>query len=175
MQDDFFDEVNEGEEWKPFFTTHKKLQKKAKEIFHLLLALKESFSEEELEKDSPHAYHLMMENITKVMAKLAGAQAVHDMYHALMENAVLVKVNMRELQVQLFSAKEFYNGDATYLQVIRDETEIFKELFIEWRKTFDPSQDLPDDWHLFNDPDSFPKEDGDKDFNADNFFGEQED
>lgn len=67
----------------------------------------------------------MLENITSVMAKLRGARVMDNMYHGIMENAVLVKVNMTELEVQLFAAREFYAGDKNYLQVIKDEIDDF--------------------------------------------------
>lgn len=167
--DDYMDDEMQSDQWKPFYQAHKKLSEKAREMFHLILALKESFSDKELEEDHHHPYHLMMENITMAMAKLAGAKVMEDLYHGLMENAVLIKVNMTELNVQVFAAREFYNGDPTYLQVIKDELEEFRKLFIEWRNTFDSAKDQPDEWHLFNDPGSFPKDD--EPFDPNEFLG----
>lgn len=149
------DSLDDGESWQPFFIQHKQLSQKAKEIFMLLNVLEESFPKNELE-DRLHPVYLMQENIVKARAKLAGAKALREIYHALMENAVLVKVNMTELKTQLFAAEEFYTSHKDYLDIIRKELDDFRLLFVEWVKTFDPGQDMPDEWHLFNDPDSFP-------------------
>lgn len=155
LNDEDYSDDADTEKWKPFFQQHKKLTLKAREIFTLLRALEESFPKDELE-DRYHPVYLMQENIMKAQAKLAGAESLNNLYRALMENAVLVKVNMSELKVQLFSASEFYTSDKDYLSVIKKEVEEFRLLFVEWIKTFDSSVDLPDEWHLFNDPDSFP-------------------
>lgn len=146
---------DDGENWKPFFVQQQKLAQKAREIFILLNALEESFPKNERE-DHSHPIYLMQENIMKASAKLAGAKALRKIYHQLMVNAVLVKVNMTELKTQLFAAEEFYTSHRDYLDIIKREIDDFRLLFIEWVKTFDPSEDMPDEWHLFNDPTSFP-------------------
>ena len=43
--------------------------------------------------------------------------------------------------------------------MMKVESAVFKELFIQWIKAFDKTNDLPDDWHLFNDPSTFPDDD----------------
>ncbi|WP_157558070.1 hypothetical protein [Niabella aurantiaca] len=164
--DDFFGA--EGEEWKPFHRLQRQLAKKARELLHLIMSLEASF--EIGEKERTHPVHLMMENISVTSAKLSGAKVLYDVYHALMENAVLVKVNMTELKVQLFAAGEFYKGDKEYLDIIKEEVESFRLLFIQWIKTFDKSKDYPDDWHLFNDPADFPPDDEDGDFDPRDFL-----
>ncbi|MFZ4768829.1 MAG: hypothetical protein ACOYLO_01525, partial [Ferruginibacter sp.] len=42
-----------------------------------------------------------------------------------------------------------------YTEVLKEEIKIFKMLFIDWVGSFEKEKDLPDDWHLFNDPNSF--------------------
>lgn len=152
----------EGEEWKPFHRLQRQLAKKARELLHLIMSLEASF--EIGENERAHPVHLMMENISVASVKLSGAKVLDDVYHALMENAVLVKVNMKELKVQLFAARELYRGDKEYLDVIKEEVEAFRLLFIQWVATFDKTKDYPDDWHLFNNPDDFPPDDEEEDF-----------
>jgi len=57
--------------------------------------------------------------------------------------------------------------ETKYTEVLKKEIETFKALFIQWIRSFDKSNDLPDDWHLFNDPSTFPEDD--EPFDPDNF------
>jgi len=161
-KDDFF---NEGESWKPFHQCHRRLVSKAKEINDLICRLGDSFPD--IKEDGFHPVTLMQDNMIMIQAKLAGAQVLHNIYHKLMENAVLIRVNMEEIKVQLFAAIHMHDGDENYVQVVKDEITAFRLLFIAWVQTFDRSKDFPDEWHLFNDPDSFPKDD--EPFNRDDF------
>ncbi|SDC48634.1 hypothetical protein [Niabella drilacis] len=165
MEDDLFEE---GEQWKPFFRLQKQLSAKARKLLQLVLSLEASFEIDEQEQT--HPVHLMMQHISVASAKLSGAKMLYDVYHALMENAVLVKVNLTELKVQLFAAKEFYKGNREYLEVIKEEVEAFRLLFIQWVKTFDKTKDYPDEWHLFNDPADFPPDDSEEDFDPRDFL-----
>ena len=49
--------------------------------------------------------------------------------------------------------------EKNYVALLKDEIEIFKQIFIQWVTSFNKEKDLPDDWHLFNDPGSFPAAD----------------
>ncbi|WP_300596208.1 hypothetical protein [Niabella sp.] len=164
--DDFFEEASEAR--KPFYRLQQQLAKKARELLNLVMSLEASFEIEEPERH--HPVYRMMEHISVASAKLGGAKVLYDVYHALMENAVLVKVNMTELKAQLFAAREFYKGDKEYLDVIKDEVEAFRLLFIQWVKTFDKHSDYPDDWHLFNNPEDFPPDDTETDFDPRDFL-----
>ena len=91
-----------------------------------------------------------------------------NVYCLVMERAVIIKVNVRELKTQPWACEELHGIENKYIAVLRDEIEIFKQIFIQWVSCFDKENDLPDDWHLFNDPASFP--DDDELFDADDFF-----
>jgi hypothetical protein len=58
--------------------------------------------------------------------------------------------------------------EAKYLDVLRNEIDAFREIFVKWVTSFDKNNDLPDEWHLFNDPSSFPEDD--EPFDAKSFF-----
>lgn len=147
--------------------------KKARELLELVISLEVGFDIGGQERT--HPVHLMMQHISVVNAKLSGVKMLYDIYHALMENAVLVKVNMTDLRAQLFAAREFYQGNGEYLDVINSEVEGFRLLFIQWVKTFDKTKDDPDEWHLFNDPADFPPGDPDEDFDPHDFLPDPDD
>ena len=99
-----------------------------------------------------------MENAIKIPAKIKGAMAM-DVYSLMMENAVIIKVNILELKAQLWACKELHGIEAQHLDVLKNEITAFQEIFIRWVSSFDKTNDLPDEWHLFNDPSSFPADD----------------
>ena len=49
--------------------------------------------------------------------------------------------------------------EKNYVALLKDEIEIFKQIFIQWVTSFNKEKDLPDDWHFFNDSGSFPAAD----------------
>ena len=57
--------------------------------------------------------------------------------------------------------------EQTYIDVLRNEIEAFRKIFIDWVAAMDKETDLPDEWHLFNDPANFPEDD--EPFNPDSF------
>lgn len=156
--DNLWEPESEGE--KIFFEKHKILRQKAWEIFDLVLRLKDSLPEGDEDMLDPVV--MMQDNIQRASAKLAGAKALYSIYSALMVNAVLVRVNMEEMKVMCFSATEMFSHiEKSYVQVIKDEIENFRILFVDWVKTFDKTLDYPDEWHLFNNPEDFPPDDED--------------
>jgi len=66
-----------------------------------------------------------------------------------MENAVLVKVAARNLLTQASGLKMMFLVDERYLQVLRNEIEEFRFMFVEWVQSFDKSKDIQDNWGLF--------------------------
>ena len=83
------------------------------------------------------------------------------------------KVNAVELRTALWSCSTMHDIEQKYVDVIRDEIENFRKIFINWIGVFDKTNDLPDEWHLFNDPASFPEDD--EPFDPNDFFNNQDD
>jgi hypothetical protein len=106
-------------------------------------------------REAEFTSQVMMENATIVPGKIKGALGM-DVYSLKMENAVIIKVNIMQLKVQLWSCEAIHELERKYLDVLRDEIEAFRQIFIKWVTSFDKSNDLPDEWHLFNDPATFP-------------------
>lgn len=115
----------------------------------------------------------MMENALLIPAKIAGAQAV-ELYDLKMENATLIRKAARELYVYAGSlAHEETIEDQDYIQLLRNEIEEFRLLFIDWVENFDVWNYIKDNWGLFNPPGiSAHDKDPDDDipFNPDDFF-----
>lgn len=129
----------------------KKLQalpvyQKAEEILELterIVNLFESGGMEEMHRS------MMLEDAMILQVKIAGAQAMDD-YILKMENAVIIKIHARSLLATTSSLKYMETIDTRYLQLLRDEIEAFRLLFLKWVNSFqiDTTKD-PDGWGLF--------------------------
>jgi hypothetical protein len=170
--DDFHDrEDDDNESWKPIKVHAKELFRKAVDIHNITQTICDLLPEE----DNGFTEGLMLQNASVIMAKIKGATAVDDVYSIVMESAVIIKVNICELKAQLWACKEIHGVEEKYTEVLKKEIEAFKEIFIKWVSCFDKTKDLPDDWHLFNNPADFPEDD--EPFDPDDFLndGDEED
>jgi len=171
----FFDAENfnddagdsDSENWKPVKQFGNELFKKAIDILNLTETICDLLPGD----GDDHAEitkRLMLENAMIVPAKIKGALGVDEVYSIVMESAVIIKVNICQLKAQLWACKAIHDVDEKYLEVLYDEIEKFKKIFIQWVSSFDKENDLPDEWHLFNDPALFP--DDDEPFDAKGFM-----
>ena len=149
---------DDGDEdfWKPIKVAGRELYNKSIDILNLSSGICDLLDDAE---DGKLTQQLMMENAIRIPAKIRGGMAVDDIYSLVMENAVIIKVNVSELKAQLWACEQLNGIEKKYVDVLKEEIEIFKSLFINWVKCFDRNNDLPDDWWLFNDPDNFKEED----------------
>jgi hypothetical protein len=150
---------------KPVNIYGQELFKKAIDILNITTTITDLLPEQPEERASTAA--LMLENAYKIPAKIKGAMGM-EYYSLMMENAVVIKVNVMELKTQLWACEAIHGIEKKYTDVLKNEIAAFKELFIQWIKAFDKTNDLPDDWHLFNDPSTFP--DDDEPFDPNKFF-----
>ncbi|MES2543279.1 MAG: hypothetical protein V4548_00215 [Bacteroidota bacterium] len=121
----------------------------------------------------------MYENALIIPAKIAGAEA-GDLYDLRMENAAIIRKAARELYVQAGSLRfEEDIIDIEYIDLLRNEIDEFRLLFIDWVAGFDQWNYIKDSWGLFN-PSGVNAHDKDPDddipFNPDDFlnFDDQE-
>ena len=119
--------------------------RKAKELLEITQAIVATIDPEE---DVLMMHEQMIANAMMLAPKIVGAEG-GDLYTLRMENAVLVKIHARELLAQTSYCKAEKLADRAYLQVLRDEIEAFRELFVEWVSNFDKDNDVPDEWGLF--------------------------
>ena len=160
-----YDDDENADAWKPVKIHGNALFKKSIDILNITRTIGDLLADAEGGEDTAR---LMMDNAMIVPAKIKGAMSMDDVYSLVMERAVIIKVNITELKTQLWACEEIHGIEKKYIAVLKDEIEIFKQLFILWVTSFDKEKDLPDDWHLFNDPASFPADD--EPFDADDFL-----
>jgi hypothetical protein len=164
MEDD--DEESKSENWKPVKKFGKELYRKSIDILNLAQTMSDMLPDED-DDDPTATKHLIMQNAYLVPAKIQGAMAM-EYYSLMMENAVIIKVNICQLREQLWACKEFHGIEQQYIDVVRNEIEAFRKIFINWVTSIDKENDLPDEWHLFNDPSTFPEDD--EPFDPKDFF-----
>jgi hypothetical protein len=115
----------------------------------------------------------MMEDAMMIAAKISGAEAV-DLYDIKMENAAIIRKCARELYVRAGSLRfEEDIKDKEYIELLPNEIEEFRLLFIDWVASFDQWNYIIDRWELFNPPGvSAHDKDPDDDipFNPKDFF-----
>ena len=170
-------EEEENEE----FNNYKKLPvyKKAMEIIDLTDKVS-NFINESIDKNLEDTELMMAKsyvddivgNAYIIAAKIAGADAV-DLYDLKMENAATIRKAAREIGVNCTGLKMFKIDGFDYLDLLREEIELFRIEFAEWVKTFDPWDYIIDRWGLFNPPGvNYDDHDPDDDipFNPEDFF-----
>lgn len=162
--DDFDDDDNDDKS-QPIYIYGQRLFKKAIDIVNITTTICDLLPEEPGERTGTAS--MMLDNAYRIPAKIKGAMAL-DVYSLMMENAVVIKVNVVELKTQLWACSALHGVEKKYTEILEKEIAAFKALFIQWVKAFDKTNDLPDDWHLFNDPSSFPEDA--PPFNASDFF-----
>ena len=150
---DFGEEEENAENWKPLKLYGNSLFKKGIDILNLTESLCDVLPEND---HSESTKRMMLQNAMAVPSKIKTAMAVDEIYSFVMENAVLIKINMVQLQEQLWALSALHNVEEKYLNVLRNEIEQFRKIFITWISYFEKGSDFPDDWHLFNDPSNFP-------------------
>ncbi len=133
------------------------IYKKAKEIETIAKSLIELVRESEL----PYADDLdheiikdklleMEENALEIPALIAEASVSTMPYDFRMENAVFVKSAALELLSDVLYFEEMGLKDIDYLDLLHEEVEALRVLFIEWIKTFDLWKYEGEDWGLFS-------------------------
>ena len=93
----------------------------------------------------------MLEDAALLTVKIAGAEG-GDLYDLRMECAAIIRKAARDLIVHCRGLDMFGFKETRYLDLIRDEIEQFRLLFIDWVATFDMWNYEVDRWGLFNPP-----------------------
>lgn len=145
---DFGEEEENADNWKPVKVLGNALFKKAINILNLTQSLCDVLPDNSHSEVTKQA---MLECAMIAPAKVKSAQVVDEIYSLVMENAVLIKVNMVQLKDQLWACSAIHEVEKKYLDVLRNEIEEFRKIFIQWVGTFEKENDYPDEWHLFND------------------------
>lgn len=153
------------------------LYQKAEQIFKITQGLVEIVpAENQFLQET--TVRFMLEDAMIIPTKIAGAQGV-ELYDLKMENATIIRKAARDLYVQAGSLR-FHEDvqDKDYINLLRDEIDEFRLLFIDWVASFDVWNYIKDDWGLFNPPgvsahDKDP--DDDIDYNPEDLFDFEDD
>jgi hypothetical protein len=154
--EDFDDEIDRDQEtWKPERQFGKELFRKSIDILNLVETIASMLQAPEGEPEKRSCAR-MTSSAMIIPPKIKGALCV-DAYSVKMECAVLIKTHMCDLRSEIRIAEQFENLDKDYVDVMRNEIDSFRKIFVQWVDSFDRDEDYPDEWHLFNNPDDFPK------------------
>jgi hypothetical protein len=132
------------------------IYKKAKDIQTLVESLIELVRESDFPKADDFDLDLIREKLTEMEENaqeipiLISEASLSTMpYDFRMENAVFVKSAALELIEDVLYIEEMGLKDIDYLDLLYDEVEALRVLFIEWIKTFDLWKYEGEDWGLF--------------------------
>lgn len=143
------DDDDDGDDWKvkPMRDAARPLMKLAMQIIKTTQAIVETIPDDN--EMMAHHKSWMMENAFKLGPKIAGAVG-SESYMIMMENAVIIKVNARELRTQCMGLEMFDYEHPEYLDTLRSEIDAFQKQFVVWVRTFRKEDDMhPDGWGLF--------------------------
>ncbi|WP_131539404.1 hypothetical protein [Pedobacter nototheniae] len=91
--------------------------------------------------------NLIMQNVLIICPKIVGAEGA-DIYVLRMENASIIRANCRELEIQIEAADMLEICAPEYKNIVFNELEKFRIIFIEWVKHFEKDE-IKDDWGLY--------------------------
>jgi hypothetical protein len=141
---------NEGESWKPNPTKDacKKLYAKWSEIAGMLRgALSEEFAENDEKDFHQNNIAIIIRDAYEVGAKIRSSETI-GIYIGRMENAAIIRKNAQFIKSSLLFVEEENIIEKNYCKIIRNEIDIFRQLFKEWVATFTKDK-FEDEWGLF--------------------------
>ncbi|MEZ4792804.1 MAG: hypothetical protein R2783_04885 [Gelidibacter sp.] len=130
---------------------------KAKEIQQLVFSLVALIEESELpdaqeiELDLLEGDLFAMKSFTsEILSGISIGSCSIFPYDMKMESAVIVRKATKSLLSFAYGIEDMGLKDIDYLDLLYEEIEAFRELFVEWVKTFDLWKYDDDNWGLFN-------------------------
>lgn len=118
----------------------------AGQLYDVVNGIVETFSSND--EISLHYKEVMLSDVRKLRNRIIATEDAEH-FSLKMENAVLVKVAAQNLLAQEAGLNLLNLADPSYLEVLRNEIETFRLLFIDWTNSFDRSRDMDDGWNLF--------------------------
>ena len=152
--DNYRDEDEEGEEWKPNPTreTCKALYEQWQQVMIVLNGAMDSMNTNTGENSfSPEHWEdikgMIVGDAYQVAAKIKSSET-GDMYMLRMENASIIRKNAQFIKSNMLTMMMEGAIEESYGQIIRDEIDKFRELFKQWVGTFEKDE-FEDEWGLF--------------------------
>jgi hypothetical protein len=151
--DDFRDEEEEGEEWKPNATRDacKAMYQQWQQVMIMLNGAIDTMVMEEKEdgfsKEHWEDYKgMILGDAFQVAVKIKSSEV--GLYTIRMENASIIRKNAQFIKSSMLTMMAEEVIEESHGQVIRDEIDKFRELFKIWVSTFEKDE-FEDEWGLF--------------------------
>lgn len=151
--EEFRDEDEEGEEWKPNPTRDacKALYQQWQQVMIVLNGAMDSMTVEEKEDGFPADYWedhkaMILGDAFQVAVKIKSSEV--GLYTIRMENASIIRKNAQFIKSSMLTMMAEKVIEEAHGQVIRDEIDKFRELFRIWAGTFEKDE-YEDEWGLF--------------------------
>ncbi len=151
--EEFRDEDEEGEEWKPNPTRDacKALYQQWQQVMIVLNGALESMTIEEKEGGFPADYWedhsaMILGDAFQVAVKINSSEV--GLYTVRMENASIIRKNAQFIKSSMLTMMSEEVIEKAHGQVIRDEIDKFRELFKIWVSSFEKDE-YEDEWGLF--------------------------
>lgn len=141
--------IDDGEDWKvqPMRDAAQILLKQSLQILKTTQAIVETIADDNIMMVEYKTW--MMENAYKIPPKIVGAVGTEE-YMLMMENAVVIKLNARELITHCSGLEMFDYEHQEYVDTLRIELEAFQKQFVIWVRTFRKEDPIwPDGWGIF--------------------------
>lgn len=153
--DDFRDEDEEGESWKPNPTRDacKALYQQWQQVMIVLNGALDSMSIVEKEDGFPAEYWedhkaMLLGDAFQVAVKVQSSEA-GNMYMIRMENAGIIRKNAQFIKSAMLTMMSEEVIEEAHGRVIREEIDKFRLLFKTWVSTFEKDE-FDDEWGLYN-------------------------
>jgi hypothetical protein len=144
---------HEAEEWKPNPTSDacKKLYKQWQQVMTLVIGAIDCIQAEEKEDSFPPAYWenhkaMILGDGFQAGAKIRSSEV--GLYVIRMENASIIRKNAQFIKSSVLGMMIETVIDEEHGNVIRDEIDVFRDLFKQWVGTFQKDE-YEDEWGLF--------------------------
>lgn len=153
--DDFRDEDEEGESWKPNPTRDacKALYEQWQQVMIVLNGALDSMNIEEKEGGFPPDYWeehkaMLLGDAFQVAVKVQSSES-GNLYMIRMENAGIIRKNAQFIKSAMLTMMSEEVIEETHGRVIREEIDKFRLLFKTWVSTFQKDE-FDDEWGLYN-------------------------
>jgi hypothetical protein len=151
--DDFKDEDDEGEEWKPNPTKEacKNLYNQWQQVMIVLNGALDSTVIEEKKDGFPADYWedhkaMLLGDAFQIAVKIKSSEA--GLYTIRMENASIIRKNAQFIKSSMLTMMSEGVMEEAHGYIIREEIDKFRELFKIWVSTFQKDE-YEDEWGLF--------------------------
>jgi len=151
--DEFKDEDNDGDEWKPNPTKDacKKLYQQWQQVMIVLNGALDSMVIEEKENGFPADYWedhkgMLLGDAYQIAVKIKSSEA--GLYTIRMENASIIRKNAQFIKSSMLTMMSDEVIEKAHGYVIREEIDKFREIFKIWVSTFQKDE-YEDEWGLF--------------------------